>query len=304
MSTPPVVGLQSLLGAMPSEEFLGGYWPARPCVIHGAPERLAGLVDLPELRSVPELLRMACDSLMVQSSTAEGEYVNLRVERSQAASLYACGMTLYLNGVRSVERGLGRCVEQLEADLALAPNLIHPGVLASRRGPGIGMHFDSQEGFIVQVSGRKRWRLAPNRHVQNPHVNYVVGRAIPPELAPLCPDGLPQQMPEDTTDIELQPGSVLFMPRGYWHSTETLEDSVHIDLMMPTLTWYQLLVPRLTGGLHLDDAWRSPAFGAWSDAGPDREQALKHARALVLSLRDRLDRIDLEALLKPPARNG
>jgi 50S ribosomal protein L16 3-hydroxylase len=289
---------------MPAETFLAEYWPTVPCVIHGAPDRLSGLVNLPELRSVPDILRMACDTLMVQSTTAEGEYVNLRVDRTQAASLYACGMTLYLNGVRSVERGLGRCVEQLEADLALAPNLVHPGVLASRKGRGIGMHFDSQEGFIVQVSGRKLWRLAPNRHLKNPHVNHVAGRPIPPELEPLCTSGLPQTMPEETTDIVLSPGSVLFIPRGYWHSTETLEDSVHIDLMMPNLTWFQLLVPRLMAGLHLDEAWRAPAFGAWSDSGPSRDAALSQARALISSLRERLDRIDLEALLAPPNRQG
>jgi hypothetical protein len=29
------------------------------------------------------------------------------------------------------------------------------------------------------------------------------------------------------TDIELTPGQVLFLPRGYWHTTENIDASLH-----------------------------------------------------------------------------
>lgn len=35
------------------------------------------------------------------------------------------------------------------------------------------MHFDSQESFVVQLKGKKRWWLAPNRDVDFPTENYI-----------------------------------------------------------------------------------------------------------------------------------
>jgi ribosomal protein L16 Arg81 hydroxylase len=64
--------------------------------------------------------------------------------------------------------------------------------------------------------------------------------------------------------IELRPGSVLFLPRGYWHQTEVLEDSLALNLALLTPTWHSVFLGQLRNLLLNEAHWRAPAL-RWSD---------------------------------------
>lgn len=69
--------------------------------------------------------------------------------------------------------------------------------------PGFGIHWDDHDVFILQVSGRKRWEL------------YGETRKLPTRM------DRGQDVPHPTGDphIEvLEPGSLLYVPRGHWHN--------------------------------------------------------------------------------------
>ncbi|MET0293941.1 MAG: cupin domain-containing protein [Phenylobacterium sp.] len=67
---------------------------------------------------------------------------------------------------------------------------------------GFDVHWDDHDVFVVQVEGRKRWALygmterAPTR------------RAAASENRPQTP----------LEEVVLEPGDVLYLPRGYWHA--------------------------------------------------------------------------------------
>ena len=82
---------------------------------------------------------------------------------------------------------------------------------------GFATHFDQMESFIVQVSGRKLWYLYDD----------MVG--LPRPLQRVLPTAEEAGVPQ--MELELAPGDVLYIPRGWVHDARTLGSaSVHVTL--------------------------------------------------------------------------
>ncbi|MCC6336610.1 MAG: hypothetical protein IT380_21805 [Myxococcales bacterium] len=65
--------------------------------------------------------------------------------------------------------------------------------------------------------------------------------------------------PKKSRRVVLEPGSVLFLPRGWWHATQTLEDSVHVDLLTAVPTWADRLREEVEAVFARAVHWRTPA---------------------------------------------
>jgi ribosomal protein L16 Arg81 hydroxylase len=68
---------------------------------------------------------------------------------------------------------------------------------------GFDVHWDDHDVFVVQVEGRKQWAL------------HGPTTAAPTRRGPASDAPPPQGEPEL---IVLEPGEVLYMPRGHWHA--------------------------------------------------------------------------------------
>jgi ribosomal protein L16 Arg81 hydroxylase len=93
--------------------------------------------------------------------------------------------------------------------------------------PGILPHWDPVSVLVLQVAGRKRWRL------------YGTSRSAPlrRDFDPndQCPDGTPD-------DVTLTNGDVLYVPRGCWHEAVALDEpSLHLTLTISPRTGIDLL---------------------------------------------------------------
>ena len=89
-------------------------------------------------------------------------------------------------------------------------------------------HYDVQDVFVLQLAGRKRWQVweaevvLPLKHQSCP------SRGCEPK-------GL-------LLDVVLEPGDLLFFPRGYTHAAQALDqDSLHVSVSAQPLTWHDLL---------------------------------------------------------------
>lgn len=78
-------------------------------------------------------------------------------------------------------------------------------IVTTGTGGAFRLHYDPEDLIILQVEGRKRWKI-----FGPPVINPIVG--APPPAAP----------PEDTLifDEILEPGDFLFLPAGNWHRCE------------------------------------------------------------------------------------
>ena len=150
--------------------------------------------------------------------------------------------------------------EGLSAAVALGlpdiPEMAVAGLFASPRGRGVAAHFDKNENFILQLEGRKRWSVTANRAVDLPTQNF--GEDAGRETWSFA-DSTAEIRPPDAYDFEcvLEPGSVLYVPRGSWHRTEALsERSVSISLTFVGLCWADAVLAPIRRLLIRERGWR------------------------------------------------
>jgi 50S ribosomal protein L16 3-hydroxylase len=250
--------LERLFPGQTTDSFLVKHWPDQHLVSHGPLERLGALGELPELAHLETLLSSFRDKVRIALPDKRDEHSSLQVDALTAAALHRSGMALILNGVDRFLPLVADWLTELRLELGL-PLECEPRsiVYATPAGAGNSPHFDANANFVVQLRGTKRWHLAPNHHVPHPTDRWAMNETgLSAELAGYVDAPLPTQMPTDTEVIDLEPGSVLFVPRGYWHATEADEETLAINFTFGQPTWADLVLVALRKRLLRDGEWR------------------------------------------------
>lgn len=94
---------------------------------------------------------------------------------------------------------------------------------------GFRTHFDTHDVLVLQVEGRKRWRVWDGERIERP----TRRTPWPGNMAPI---GEPHI-------ITLQPGDALYIPRGFMHdaATEAGERSLHATIGFMETSWAQAI---------------------------------------------------------------
>lgn len=248
--------------------------------------RLGALARLPELASVEDCLKA------LEKSNGEKSGVGVRawhsgqkgtqavrmtsVSPAEALKLYrADKATVVIDSLHLFLPKVRELTERVAKDLGVGLADAGCNLYASPPGEGTRMHFDQQEIFLLQLRGRKRWTYAPVSGVKFPPVPYFGPGPLHPALARILSSPLPKRMPRNARTAILRPGSVLFLPRGTWHASQALDDSLGITLTYPTLSWSQLVLRRLTRELLGKEAWREPVVGVAGTAKTNQSARAK-----------------------------
>lgn len=104
---------------------------------------------------------------------------------------------------------------------------VDSSVFWSRAQARAKIHYDNNDNISVQLAGRKRWFIAtdptPLHHSQR-------GRGDP----------------EPTLDrhrvVDVEPGDLVYIPRGLAHATESTADSIHASILFTPLTWREAVI--------------------------------------------------------------
>lgn len=121
-----------------------------------------------------------------------------------AAALTAAlreGATLIIDAVNEISPALQGLCAGLSADFTAASQANLYACWGVTQG--FDVHWDDHDVFVVQVEGRKRWAL------------YGPTKAAPTRRGPGADAPAPATDPEL---MVLEPGDVLYLPRGYWHA--------------------------------------------------------------------------------------
>jgi hypothetical protein len=94
---------------------------------------------------------------------------------------------------------------------------------------GFRTHFDTHDVLVLQVEGRKRWRVWDGERLERPTRRTPWPGNMPPVGEP--------------HEFILSPGEALYIPRGVMHDAATLpgERSLHITLGLLEASWAQVL---------------------------------------------------------------
>ncbi len=270
-------GLATLIHPHTTEEFAAKYAANEPFVVHhgnGTLTSLKTLTDLPFLASLEVLLKSWSAPIQAHLPDLRDESSSIETNSNDAAKLFKNGMGLLFNEVQPLSPVLKDWLEVLRKDLGLSSQTYSRClVYATPDGKGTAPHFDQNINFVIQVHGTKTWRLAPNHHVKNPMTRHTMGSAPDPELDTYLEDDLPTQMPDNAQIVVLKPGSVLFVPRGYWHSTEALSEALALNFTFTAPTWIDLFTMALRSRLALWPEWRETANGVSDPENRDTAEA-------------------------------
>lgn len=188
-------------------EFLGHYWQRRPCLLRGV------FAEFESPVSPEELAGLACE---------EGVHARLVLERDgecpwevrygpfEERDFTALPATHYSLLVSECEKWIPELADLLD-QFRFVPDWRIDDLMVSYApaGGSVGAHVDEYDVFLLQATGRRRWRYTDER-VADPRV--VKGL----ELA-LLEDFSPDQ------DAVLDPGDMLYLPPGIAHHGVALD---------------------------------------------------------------------------------
>ena len=166
---------------------------------------------------------------------------------------FADGYTIVLDGVERYVRRIALLSSSIETELNF-PIQVN-AYITPPGSQGLVPHYDGHDVLILQIQGSKIWHLYDGADVP-PHEMRRDEKAV-------ATDGLP--LP---TDLRLEVGDVLYVPRGRVHAAEaTSEPSIHLTVGIHAPTVVMLAIAalhslsfhedRLNARLpprHLDDA--------------------------------------------------
>ncbi|WP_034089112.1 cupin domain-containing protein [Streptacidiphilus albus] len=190
-------------------------------------------------------LRLSVDGQTVpvgQYSTPIANRRGVTWNRMHPAQLHASlagGASLVVDAIDEIHPPVRAAAEALERFIGTP---VQTNAYASwTEQEGFGRHWDDHAVVVVQQYGAKRWRLwEPTR--QAPTFRDVD--------APEEPEG------EPVADFILNPGDVLYLPRGWWHSVTADQgtESLHLTFGLVAQTGATLL------GWLVDELHESPVI--------------------------------------------
>ena len=231
-------GLAVLIGAEGTQAFLRDAFGKRAHRARIAPEAAVGLFGWPQLNAALAEHRLTPPRLRLERAGGDvtaGVFRSRRTRRGallqdlDAAALTARlreGATLIVDAVNEISPPLQRLCAELSAQFAAScqANLY----ACWGQTQGFDVHWDDHEVFVVQVQGRKQWALYGATEVSPTRRGAAAQAADAPQVEP--------------ERVVLEPGDVLYLPRGFWHGAVGLGGpTLHLTVGLTRKTGADLL---------------------------------------------------------------
>jgi len=150
-----------------------------------------------------------------------------RLRSSELTQQLQEGATLIIDAVDEIHEPIAELATNLERALSAR---IQVNLYASwRTSPGFNVHWDGHDVFVLQVRGRKDWKV------------YPMTREYPLPGDPKTED--PPQHP--VWEGMLEDGDLLYIPRGWWHVAVPVDEptlhltvGVHYPTGLDFASWY------------------------------------------------------------------
>jgi ribosomal protein L16 Arg81 hydroxylase len=211
-----------VIAPMERSAFLSEFWGKSFLRIDGQPGRFASLLPWGELSSLLERHELSPPRLRLfrgGKSVDPGRFLHGtdRTQRLKAAGLITSlseGATLVVDDVDALSAGVRELAEAFEEVLLTGTSV---NLYASwRNQSGFDLHWDTQDTMILQLSGRKHWKVYR-----------------PTRLHPLKPDveDAPRPTEEPVWEGIMEDGAMIHLPRGWWHVAAPLDEpSLHLTV--------------------------------------------------------------------------
>ena len=228
-----MTGFDQVVAPLGADIFLNNCWLKSFVHMPGQPGRFTDLITWDDLNAILEQHRLAPPRLKIYKDgqpVDPSQYMTPamfgmpRLDAGGLITSLAQGASLILDDVQEMAPGVRELMQSFQ-------DALHTDAYANlyagwHSQQAFQLHWDPQEAFVLQLSGRKRWRVyEPTR--SHPLKNDIE--------APAQPVGAP------AWEGVLADGDSLYIPRGCWHEAFPLnEPSLHltVSLTPPTALDY------------------------------------------------------------------
>ncbi len=275
-------GLAALISPRSLSEFLPHLSSHEPLVVKGLTTTIRPLTQLPLLKSLDALFKLWPAQVQGHLPGIADEANSVDVSPLEARKLFKKGTGLMFEHAQKNSPKLEQWLEAIRKDLGLSALTESRCLLyATPKDTGTAPHFDQNVNFVLQLHGRKNWWLAPNQHVENPLTRHTIGLPTDPELQTYAEKPMPKRMPSGVRPVTLEPGTLLFVPRGTWHWTKAESDALSLNFTYSAPTWLDLFTAALRSRLALSHEWRETANGV-SSRNRDHKDAARQRFDMLL----------------------
>ncbi len=281
------------------------HWGRSPLLRRGVESNGAGFDDLFSREAVDELLsrrglrtpflRMTKNGAVIPAarytrSGGAGAEIADQIADDKVLAEFAAGATIVLQGLHRTWGPIQDFSATLTAELG------HPVQVNAYVTPPMSQaldpHYDVHDVFLIQFAGRKHWRI---------HEPTLVSPLRQQPWKKEQTEVLDRSRETPVLDIVLEPGDVLYLPRGYIHAATSLDEiSGHLTFGVHPVTRFALaeqIFATLTG-----DASLRASLPAGLDLA--EETALDEELSVTIAaMRDALDRIDRGVVARGMRRN-
>jgi 50S ribosomal protein L16 3-hydroxylase len=264
-------GLDRLLQPVGLEVFRREHWPDRSLVLHGRAERFAESRLLETMVAVDEVFAVRKRHVQTQLGDEGHEFeFSALVDGPSARSAWERGAALRLTPFEEYSPAAAELKRDIASAFAIPAAAIRVNAFYMREGRGLPRHFDGREVFNVQLAGTRTWTIEQNDAVDYPDVPMLPGCPQRGDdlLTPIWKETPSSDFGPGAESFEMEPGSVVFLPRGTWHRTTSRGYSVSLSIGCQTPTRYNLLLRALGAEARRDPALRAPV-GARTGAPSD-----------------------------------
>ncbi len=204
-------------------------------------------------------------SAVIDAATqdAVGSQRQRRVEAGSVQEAFDAGETICADV--STAESVAPALASLKAQLRPVDGEPFAKLYVSPARAGFAMHMDAHHVFVVQLSGAKRWWFGDVPVAPHALLGGKVdpdGRAVhtyPRDGWPIADaDGHPLVAPERDAlvSVVLEPGDVLYLPPGTWHTTCATETSVALSISPPRVPLSAVVLGALRERIEADPQWR------------------------------------------------
>lgn len=223
------MALSDLIGDLDTSEFLAKHWDRNPVLLKRVSKvwsTLARISDVESCLTETDIRFPQFQLAMQGQKLSKADYTRRRswgnhtfedlIDIPAMYRLWNAGATIILQSLQTNFPKLIPILRELEAELhhPVQANLY----LSPRNSQGFTAHYDTHDVFVVQIEGSKNWRVWQSPSVQAP----LKDEHSPRDMEPMGPLLL---------EHALEPGDVLYLPRGFYHEASSgSTSSMHLTI--------------------------------------------------------------------------
>ena len=226
----PVITFNSLLDPVGVDEFFDNYYDQKPLHISGNPEKVAGICSWDDFNDI-----------LHRTTIWSDRSFHLVLDGTRLPASQFCEPAASRDGTRIMQPSSRRVVEYLDKGASIVLDLVEtltPGLRSGSEAiqmatgcrvscnaycsqsqhQAFPSHFDTMDVFAIHIEGKKTWRVYEGRFdgpLERPGFNQTS----------FSPEYHDKAKGDVAMEVELEPGDLLYLPKGVYHDALSSTDN-------------------------------------------------------------------------------